>query len=242
MPTIDDRPGSGARNDARDEQAVFAPTRVRAGRRPPFIAAGLAAAVVTLVALGAIDRLGGAGPPNVPAATLGAVAEASGPADTVTPTSRQPKRALAARSASPTELPGVFAVTLRPAGSHLFVHGDVYSLDVAAVVVSVEDAAGHVAKRQTIELRGDVRAARDPGTSHFDVQFDIPDEVMGEGVWVRAQAYDHAGVVLESERGPVIISALRRIDVAPGQAEPAAVQSPGAVTPPGLGEDFGSFR
>jgi hypothetical protein len=87
----------------------------------------------------------------------------------------------------------LIALDVRPAGSHLFVHGDVYSLDVVRVVVKLADAAGQVAARQVIDIPGGSTAFLLGAVPRFDAHFFLPDEVRTDGFSVSATAIDAGG-------------------------------------------------
>jgi hypothetical protein len=188
-----DRPGP---DDARDG-AVFATKPILPGKKgPPFLLAGMALAVGALVVVGALDGLGGTRDvPNGPDAV--ATAE-------VAVTTRTPRPARTAQPPGPAPALPIMAVDPRPAGSHLFIHGDVFSLDVIVVTVSLEDADGTVTAMRSVRLQGGSTAFRLGPNARFDVRFDVPDELMGEGVWVRANAYDARGQTIGSFRIPVV--------------------------------------
>jgi hypothetical protein len=183
-----DRPGP---DDARDG-AVFAPTPIRAGKRPPVLLAGMALAFGALVAAGALDGLGGtsAVPDDRDAVVTAPVAVAT----------RTPRPERTAQPPGPAPSLPLLALDPRPAGSHLFVHGEVFSLGVIVVTVSLEDAAGTVSATRSVKLQGGSTAFRLAPNARFDVRFDVPDELMGEGLWVRANAYDARGQAIGSFR------------------------------------------
>jgi hypothetical protein len=87
----------------------------------------------------------------------------------------------------------VLALDVRPAGSHLFIHGDVFSLAVARVRVALADSAGHVAATQSVEVPGGSRAFLLGAVPRFDVHFFLPDEVQADGFVVSATAVDSKG-------------------------------------------------
>lgn len=187
-PGLDDRLDSAAGEDG----AVFAPTRVRGARRPRILALVVVVAVVALIAVGALDRQ--------PAPDAGAAADAStAPAATLRAqtarSSRPPPRASAAtpRSSHDPALDAVFDLDVRPAGSHLFIHGDVFSLAVARVRVTLADAAGHVAGTTSVAVPGGSRSFLLGAVPRFDVHFFLPDEVQADGFVISATALDSKG-------------------------------------------------
>jgi len=185
---MDDHPDSAAREDG----AVFAPTRVRGARGPRVVATVVLGTVGALVAVGALDR--------APAPNRAAVAPSSeAPAATLRAqtvrSSRPPPRASAGAAASSPDpaLDAVFDFDIRPAGSHLFIHGDVFSLAVTHVRVTLEDAAGHVADRVSVDVPGGSRAFLLGAVPRFDVHFFLPDEVQADGYVIAATALDSKG-------------------------------------------------
>ena len=190
MPFLDDDHAPGAAEDG----AIFAPIRVTGTRRPRILASLVIAAVGGLIAIGALDR-------GAPASPSSAVAAASkGPAATLVPqatrSSRPPPR-------PSLQVPGPFDgragaaqlidLDIRPAGSHLFIHGDVFSLDVARVTVRIEDSAGHVAATRSVDIPGGSTAFRIGSVPRFDVHFALADEIQADGYVVSATALDSAG-------------------------------------------------
>jgi hypothetical protein len=186
-----DRPGP---DDAHDG-AVFEPAPIRPGKGPPILLAGMAIAFGALVVMGALEGLDGtsAVPADRDAAVTAPVAVAT----------RTPRPARTAQPPGPAPALPILALEPRPAGSHLFVHGDVFSLGVIVVTVSLEDVDGAVTATRSVRLQGGSTAFRLAPNARFDVRFDVPDELMGEGLWVRANAYDARGRIIGSFRVPV---------------------------------------
>ena len=185
---MDDRPDPAAREDG----AVFVPTRVRGARGGRILASVVVVVVGGLIALGALDGqpessdVAVAPTSQAPAATLRAQAAQS---------SRPPPRASAPAhpGAHDPALDAVFDFDVRPAGSHLFIHGDVFSLAVTHVRVTLEDPAGHVAERVSVEVPGGSRAFLLGAVPRFDVHFLLPDEVQADGYVIAATALDAKG-------------------------------------------------
>jgi len=183
---LDDQPRPGAAEDG----AVFAPVRVKGARRPRLLALLAVAGVGGLVAVGALDR--GAAPPRA-AAAADATAAADAPVTPVPsaqafPSSRPPSRGSIQGPAA-----SVIDLAIRPAGSHLFIHGDVFSLDVARVTVRLEDSAGNVTATTSVDIPGGSTAFRIGAVPRFDVHFLLADEVQADGFMVSATALDSAG-------------------------------------------------
>jgi hypothetical protein len=182
---MDDRPDSAAPPD----DVVFAPARVRGPRSPRIVASVVALAIAALIAVGALNREPAseevAVAPPAPAVTAGA--------QTVRP-SRPPRPSVAEPGPSgDPALGAVFDLDVRPAGSHLFVHGDVFSLAVTRVRVTVADAAGHVAERTSVAVPGGSRSFLLGAVPRFDVHFILPDEIQADGFVVSAVALDAKG-------------------------------------------------
>jgi hypothetical protein len=82
---------------------------------------------------------------------------------------------------------------VRPAGGDLFIHGDVFSLDVARVTVTLEDSAGNVAATRSVDIPGGSTAFRIGSVPRFDVHFTLGEEAQADGFMVSATALDSAG-------------------------------------------------
>ena len=183
-PEIEDR-GSGVREDG----AVFAPVQVRKARSPRILASVAVVALGGLIAIGAFDRLNQPGSSN---AEIAALPSAAAPVPTqATRSSRPPPRG--PRPISPGRTGALIALDVRPAGSHLFVHGDVFALDIASIRVRLEDAAGHVAATKSIVIPGGSTAFLLGAVPRFDAHFFLPDEIQGDGYIVAATAIDKGG-------------------------------------------------
>ena len=199
MTTMDDRSDSAAREDG----AVFAPARVRGSRSPRILASVVVIAVGALVAIGVLDRQPDAG--NVAVAPTLAAPAATLQAETAR-SSRPPPRGSIASPGTVRGSPigSVLDFDVRPAGSHLFIHGDVYSLDVTRVRVRIKDAAGHVAATTSVDIPGGSTAFLIGAVPRFDVHFFLPDEVQADGYVVSATALDSKGhrIVTLEQRVP----------------------------------------
>jgi hypothetical protein len=204
MPATEDDRAAGTRDDG----AVFALTTVRRARGPRVLASAAVMALGGLVAIGAIDRLAAPEPGPValstdgPSARLGATTATSSrppPRASRLPTTPQERTERTANgTAIAPRAGGIMSVDVRPAGSHLFIHGELFSLDVTRVSVSVEDALGHVAAKRTVEVPGGSTAFRLGAVPRFDVHFFLPDEVRGDGFVISATALDSHGKRLET--------------------------------------------
>jgi hypothetical protein len=191
-----------------EDGAVFVATKVRTSGGPRFVAISVVLALGGLVAIGAVDRLMTPDQPASARSTVGpAVAQAR--STPVTRASREPampqersERFANGIEIGPRQPPTeIVALDLRPAGSHLFVHGDVFSLAVVRVSVDLEDSQGSmVAATESVKIPGGSTAFRLGAVPRFDVQFSVPDEVMGEGMWIAVTAYGDAGDALGTVR------------------------------------------
>ena len=188
---LDDDPAPRATDDG----AVFAPVRVKGTRRPRILAALVIVAVGGLVAIGALDR-GDAKPQSVAIADATDAPAATRPAPTRRPSRPPTPRASIQVSGSVDGRGGsaqFIDLDIRPAGSHLFIHGDVFSLDVARVTVRLEDSAGNVAATKSVDIPGGSTAFRIGAVPRFDVHFLLADEVQADGFMVSATALDSGG-------------------------------------------------
>jgi len=188
MAFLDDDRAPGAAEDG----AVFEPTRVKGTRRARILAALVIAGVGALIAIGALDR-------ETPSPSTAAAAASEPPAATLGAQATRPSRPTPRAS---LQVPGgpdgggtaqLIDLEIRPAGSHLFIHGDVFSLDVARVTVRLEDAAGHVAAAKSVDIPGGSTAFRIGSVPRFDVHFALADEIQADGYLVSATALDSAG-------------------------------------------------
>jgi hypothetical protein len=186
----DDQPRPGGAEDG----AFFAPVRVNGARRPRILASLVVVAIGGLVAIGALER--GAAPPQT--ATV-ANASAAPAASVPVPTPRSSRPRPQASGQAPGTVDGrggdmrYIELAVRPAGSDLFIHGDVFSLDVARVTVRLEDSAGHVAATKAVDIPGGSTAFRIGAVPRFDVHFLLADKVQADGFMVSATALDSAG-------------------------------------------------
>ena len=187
MPVLDDRDDSAAHRD----DAVFAPTRVRGPRGPRALASIVVVALGALVAIGALERQPTAETSSVDGRTNGPVAIGPvRPTATVLETGRTVQRSN--RFTNDPIVP-TFDLDVRQAGSHLFIHGDVFSLAVARVSVTLEDEAGNISATKAVEVPGGSTAFRLGAVPRFDIHFFLPDEVAADGFVVLATALDSAG-------------------------------------------------
>ena len=175
---MDDQP----RPDAAEDGAVFASVKVTGRRRPRILASVLVVAIGGLIAVGAFDR--GVAPPQA-ASVADATAAAKPPA-----TARPTAQAFRSREAPAAQL---MDLAIRPAGPDLFVHGDVFSLDVARVTIRLEDSSGDVAQTKSVDIPGGSTAFRIGAVPRFDVHFLLATEVQADGFMVSATALDAAG-------------------------------------------------
>ena len=199
------------RGGMREDGAVFVPAKVRTSRGSRFLAVSVALALGGLVAIGAFDRLSTSDQPASGRAPVGpAVAQARSTPGTrasrepVTPQEPSERFTNGPEVAPRPRPPAMVALDLRPAGSHLFVHGDVFSRAVVRVSVDLEDSQGSpVAATESVKIPGGSTAFRLGAVPRFDVQFSVPDEVMGEGMWIAVTAYGDSGKALATVRALV---------------------------------------
>lgn len=192
----------------REDGAVFVTAKVRSSRGSRFLAIGVSLALGSLVAIGAIDRLL-TPDQSAPARATDTPAIAQARSTPGTRASREPtmpqersERFTNGIEIAPAQPPTeIVALDLRPAGSHLFVHGDVFSLAVVRVSVDLEDSRGSlVTAAESVKIPGGSTAFRLGAVPRFDVQFSVPDEVMGEGMWIAVTAYGDTGETLATVR------------------------------------------
>ncbi len=194
---MDDRRGRGGRLD----EATFAPAPLRARGRPPILGAGVAIVIVALVGAAMLDRLGDER--SVPGASLpGLSTSAAIAGDSPLPT-RPSRPSRPSGPAIPTIRPQLMKLDLRPDGRHLFVYGDVFSLEAFIVVVSLEDR-GVVTDTVTLSMPGGSTAFLTDANPRFQARFDMPAGAPIGSVWVRANAYDTHGDLMLSLRQAVV--------------------------------------
>jgi hypothetical protein len=190
MPAPDDRRDSGASVD----DAIFAPVKVRSARRPRLLAAVVVGALGSIIGIGALDRPPASAPEIAVVASLGP--SATDAAVVVRASRPSPGATHASGPVPPARPAGPLLLNITPVGSHLWVHGDVHSLAVARVLVSVEDPAGNVAATASVRIPGGSPAQRLDPTPAFNVHFSIPDEIQADGFIVSATASNAAGATL----------------------------------------------
>lgn len=178
----------------RDDGATFEPARVSGPTRRPIV--GVALVVGVMVAgiglAGALDGVRTSPPVRASAdaavATLpGSVGLASGGPSV----------------AGPVAEPVLLTLDARATARHLFVHGDVFSLDATLVIVSIADAAGHVVEERSLDLPGGSTAFRLGANDRFDAQFPLDGPIGIDERWLEARAYDRFGETIASVRRPL---------------------------------------
>ena len=169
--------------------AVFPPRHVRGpGRRPPLVPAAFATAIAGLVVIGMLLPPGATPEPSEIARASAAMGGRMSTAATERPTR--------GAGVGPAE---VIRLDARPDGRHLFVHGEVFSLRVFVVIVSVRDMDGRTLDIRTLDMPGGSTAFRIGSVNRFDVRFDRPDPDGTRLVIVQARGYDAAGDRILSE-------------------------------------------
>jgi hypothetical protein len=187
------------------ESASFAVARVGGGqgRWSTLIAAGFAAVLVGMVGI----AIGSRGPGTEPA--IPPVAFVS-PGPSTVPTATP-----GTTEAGPRQSPGPLLTSDPDAGQiHLlarrqpdavYVHGDVYVVDLTWVFVSLQDATGRVASWASVSVPGAAGAATGSGpTLRFDVELAVPAGFSGP-LSIGANAYDSTARVIGSTQ--LIVSA-----------------------------------
>jgi hypothetical protein len=197
----------GESQGRRDEGYTLATTAVRAHHRPPFGPIIVGLALGGLIVLGGIKGLGGgtlagSGPER---ATAPDDLPVAGGRPDVTPRTKPPTvRATAVPLVAglPT-VSDLLAIDPRRAGGALVVHGDVFSLLVDVVVITLEDDTGRASASRAIWVDGGSSPVGTGPNGRFDVPFLITDEALGEGLWVTAEAFDSGGAPLAKLRRSV---------------------------------------
>jgi hypothetical protein len=190
LPDTDDRRTRGPFED----EAVFAPARLAAGRRTWLPIAAFVLVVAGLIGAGTVlDRL------DPTDRSVAPVAQQPGPSAGVALATATPPRTTGPQVARIR--PTLLAIDARPFGSHVFVNGDVFSLDAFLVVVSLE-AHDTVTATHKVRMPGGSTAFLTEANPRFLVLFDVPD-APGQ-LWIRANAYDAHGDIVASLREPVL--------------------------------------
>jgi hypothetical protein len=178
------------------DEAVFAPARI-ARRRTPILGLAVAAAIgiAGFALVGALDGAGDAatGDEKPPATRLIDVA---------------------APREVPPSLPGQVAASGRlldlratASGDTVLVHGDVFTLDAAVIVVSIADAADEVLEVRSVDMPGGSTAFRIGANDRFLEAFEIEGWPAARAASVTADAYDSLGLIIASARTSVRPSA-----------------------------------
>ena len=153
---------------------------------------------VALVGAVTLDRLGG--DQQVPAGIEPLVTQSHAVAAGTQPPARI---SWPPRSPDLSVVPELMRIDMRPNGRHLFVHGDVFSLEAFIVVVSLEDR-GVVTDTVTVSMPGGSTAFLTDANPRFHARFDMPDAAPIGSIWVRANAYDTHGDLILSLRQAVL--------------------------------------
>jgi hypothetical protein len=203
----DERRGTGGRDDG----ATFELARLRAGGRPPVLAAVIAITVGALVIVGSLERIGAptsvgtsfalGGSSSAPSA--GAVESPRnvriGPAPLPEPSPDPDMAPVVASAAGPIQLQA------RRHPETTYVHGDVFVADVTWVFLSIQDASGRVAGWASVSVPGAAGpTASNKPTLRFDVEVAVPTSFDGIPIWIQANAYDTEGRVVETTRFEIL--------------------------------------
>jgi hypothetical protein len=92
----------------------------------------------------------------------------------------------------------LIGVDVAPDGRHLFVHGEVLTDRVISVAVSMRDRRGRTLATRSVDIPSGSTAFRLGAVNRFDVRFDRPQGIDGEGTTIQVLAYDRAGHVVET--------------------------------------------
>jgi hypothetical protein len=198
--------------------ATFAPERLVADGRRPILPVAMALTMGALVAVGWLGERtstgdGGRDAGRSATATARAARHAGTPFGLGLSNARD-------RPAVPGALGDrLIRLDVREADDQLFVHGDLFRLDVILVVVSIEDAPGHVAAIESLDIAGGSTAFRIGANPRFSVAFELPASPASAALWIHANAYDRAGAIVASTRVPFLQGATR-----PAPDDPAVVR------------------
>ena len=110
------------------------------------------------------------------------------------------------RAVEPSIVPAdLLRIDATPVGRHLFVHGEVFSLRVSVVIVSLRDIGGRTLEIRTLDMPGGSTAFRIGSVNRFEVRFDLPDPETADSVIVQASGYDAGDDRIVSEGLRVVI-------------------------------------
>ena len=148
--------------DAAADGAVFAPTRVETSQGHRILASIVLLALAGLIGIGALDRAAAPDFASIAIASQGPIPTRSSPAASI------PASVPFRKLVGPAQY---FELDIRPAGSDLFIHGDVFSIAVSRVTVRLQDSAGNVAATRSVDVPGGSTAFRIGAVPRFDVHF-----------------------------------------------------------------------
>jgi hypothetical protein len=182
---------------ARADGATFAMTPVRAGRGARLLAAFACSVFGGLVLINTLHR------PEANRSSSTAIAAVHSPAPP-SPTPRPNGAELASErllddiGTPATETPParLIALDVRAGRGVVFVHGDVHSLSVRGIVVSIEDRAGALLAKRAILLQSGSTAFRVGANTPFEAVFEVSDGSIRHGISVHADAYDDTGGIV----------------------------------------------
>ena len=182
------------------EIADFTAARVQGPRRwQPILVAGWLVVLAGVVALG----LSGRSTDTTPGAGLIA---STGPPITAQPTAA-PQPTMGRLPDFPAETtpvqtsgPGPIQLLAQRQATTVFVHGDVYALNITWVFFSLQAADGRVAGWASVSVPGSTRPAAASGAPalRFDVELPIPNDFNQGSLVVLAHAYNAHGSLVSA--------------------------------------------
>lgn len=189
--------GPGARREP--ESASFAVVRVgRRGSGSALLVLAFIAVLAGMIGIAVGSQApteGPAGPPVAAASARPTVRPTATPAATVATVRPSPAPLLTSDPAA-----GQLRLAVQPQSSTMYVHGDVYVVDVTWVFVSLQDASGRVASWASVSVPGAAGPAVGSGpTLRFDVDLAVPAGFSGP-LSIQANAYDNTARIIGSAR------------------------------------------
>ena len=183
------------------ETADFSAARLQGPRRrQPIIVAAWLVVLGGVVALG----LSGRSPDSTGAA--GAIASIPPPVGARAPTARQPTVIVrlpdfpADVTPVQTSGPGPIQLTAQRNANTVYVHGDVYPVNITWVYFSLQGPDGRVAGWASVSVPGSSGPATASGgpALRFDVELAVPSDFNQGGLLVLAHAYNAHGVLVSA--------------------------------------------
>jgi len=182
------------------ETADFSAARVQGPRRrQPLLLAGWLVVLTGVVALGLSGR------PNESAVGAGAVAS-SAPVITARGTTA-PRPTVGRLPDFPADTtpvqtsgPGPIQLLAQRHARTVYIHGDIYAVDITWVFFSLQGTDGRVAGWASVSVPGSVGVAAPSGAPalRFDVELAVPSDFNQGGLLVLAHAYNAHGVLVSA--------------------------------------------